>query len=157
MDLEYKSYSAALEDFQEARKRAALKEILARFTGEPIRLLDFNDVRDKLRATEGSQKGLREVPLNAIVGSVGRYTEFTREFLPTEKVSEERWARIRLAAVDPRGLPPVELYQIGDAYFVKDGNHRISVARESGRAGHPGLRDRNPRVCRSPPTLLPTS
>ena len=72
------------------------------------------------------------VPLDSIVGSVGRYEDFTRDFLPRRDSDKERWARVEFLANESTGLPPVELFQIGDAYFVNDGNHRVSVARQSG-------------------------
>ncbi|MGD9092379.1 MAG: universal stress protein, partial [Anaerolineales bacterium] len=62
------------------------------------------------------------------VGSVGRYDEFTRTFLPRYDWDKDRWARIMALAKDS-DLPPIEAYQIGEAYFVQDGNHRVSVAR----------------------------
>ena len=62
----------------------------------------------------------------------GRYTDFTRDFLPREEINEHRWARIMREASGLKGLPPIEVYQIGEAYFVRDGNHRVSVARKMG-------------------------
>lgn len=122
----------ALRDFQAARSRASLRELLSRFTGQPKGLLSYDEVRQKLKAQVGSERGLRDVPLDAIVGSVNRYEDFTRDFLPRGNVEGQRWARIKLAGDDLAGLPPIDVYQIGDAYFVKDGNHRVSVARQRG-------------------------
>jgi nucleotide-binding universal stress UspA family protein len=85
-----------------------------------------------LRAQTGPSVGLREIPLDAIVGSVGRYSDFTRSFLPLQDGNEQRWARIQVKLSDLEGLPPIEVYQIGDAYFVRDGNHRVSVMRRMG-------------------------
>src|SRR5690606_19078844 len=73
-----------------------------------------------------------DVPLDAIVGSVGRYQDFTREFLPLVNEDRHRWVGVKLAMTGLSGVPPVELYRIGSAYFVKDGNHRVSVARQLG-------------------------
>jgi hypothetical protein len=66
------------------------------------------------------------------VGSVGRYRDFTRTFLPRAAVNPERWARVDAIINSMEGYPPIELYKIGAAYFVRDGNHRISVARANG-------------------------
>jgi hypothetical protein len=66
------------------------------------------------------------------VGSVGRYDDFTRSFLPRRDSDAGRWARVKAATLDLTGLPPIEVYQIGQAYFVLDGNHRVSVARQLG-------------------------
>jgi hypothetical protein len=74
-------------------------------------------------------RGVVEVPLDAIVGSVGRYKAFTRKFLPLTNSLEERWVAVDALAAQA-GWPPVELYQVGNIYFVKDGNHRVSVARQ---------------------------
>ncbi len=123
---------AAIADFNRARSQAALKELLARLSGDSIQLLSFDDVRRTLRLQGGIERGLRDIPLSAIVGSVGRYADFTRDFLPRRDISPERWARVKEAASGLVGLPPIEVYQIGEAYFVKDGNHRVSVARQLG-------------------------
>ncbi len=125
-------YNVALEDFREARRQAALEALLARLRGHSADLLSFEEVRQKLRALDGQARGLQEIPLDAIVGSVGRYTDFTRSFLPRSQVDEQRWTRVSLKASGMRGLPPIEVYKVGDAYFVKDGNHRVSVARRHG-------------------------
>ncbi|MDA0698730.1 MAG: universal stress protein [Chloroflexi bacterium] len=121
----------AAQDFRSARSKAALEQTLARLRGRPAGLLSFEEVRQQLRLAHSTPRGLQEVALDAIVGSVGRYTDFTRSFLPLHDSDQTRWAGVR-AAAENTGLPPVELYRIGDAYFVLDGNHRISVARELG-------------------------
>lgn len=123
---------SALDDFHAARSRASLKETLARFTGQPVGLLSYEEVRQKLKAQVGSERGLHDIPLAAIVGSVNRYEDFTRDFLPRDTVEGQRWASVKVAAEEMVGLPPIEVYQIGEAYFVKDGNHRVSVARRRG-------------------------
>lgn len=126
------NYLQAIADFRRARRQAAMERILARLTGKSVDLLSFGEVREKLRARTGSSLGLQEIPLAAIVGSVGRYTDFTRNFLPRRDSDEERWARVQVAVADLGGLPPIDVYKIGDAYFVGDGNHRVSVARQFG-------------------------
>ena len=123
---------SAIADFHRARGRADLKELLARLKGESNQLLSYEEVRQKLQLQGGMERGVRDIPLDAIVGSVGRYEDFTRDFLPRGRIQPERWARVRLAATGLVGLPPIEVYQIGDVYFVQDGNHRVSVARELG-------------------------
>ncbi len=82
-----------------------------------------------MRAQGSVDRGLQDIPLDAIVGSVNRYTDFTRTFLPRKDEDAQRWARVDLAVTGLEGLEPIEVYQIGDAYFVVDGNHRVSVAR----------------------------
>ncbi len=128
------NYTQALEDYKKARRKAAFEELLARIAGrsEEHTLLSYEDVRRQLRAIEKSPQRLRDVPLDAIVGSVGRYHDFTRKFLPRSSIDGNRWARVLVSSQDLSGLPPIEVYQIGGAYFVKDGNHRVSVAKQMG-------------------------
>ena len=120
----------AKSDFNRERRKADLEQLLARFTGQSADLLSYEEVRRTLRANRHVDRGLQNVPLVAIVGSVGRYRDFTRTFLPKESTNEERWARIMVENTEGLGLPPVELYKIDEAYFVLDGNHRVSVARK---------------------------
>ena len=77
----------AMRDFHRARRRASLEAIMARLTGKSADLLSFENVRQKLKAKEGGTRGLKDIPLDAIVGSVGRYTDFTRGFLPRQDVN----------------------------------------------------------------------
>ncbi len=124
---------SATMEFQRARRRAALQSVFARLLGtDSDRLLPYEEVRRRLRAVEGQEVTLQDVPLDAIVGSVGRYQDFTREFLPLVDEDKGRWVGVRMAMTGLEGVPPVELYRVGDAYFVKDGNHRVSVARQLG-------------------------
>ena len=122
-------YHAALEDFRQARRQAAMQHLLSRFTGEQTELLSYDDIRQKLKVTNVRERGLQEIPVDKIIGSVGRYKDFTRSFLPVSDSGEERWARVKTAVTNTVGLPPIEVYQLGDAYFVIDGNHRVSIAR----------------------------
>jgi hypothetical protein len=124
--------SSAVEDFRRARRRAGLRELLARIRGESNELFSYADVMRQLRGRVFATPTLKEIPLEMIRGSVGRYREFTREFLPRSDQQEERWARVKHAVTGLAGLPPIDVYQIGEVYFVKDGNHRVSVAREMG-------------------------
>ncbi len=123
---------AALHDFQRLRWRADLEHLLARLRGQSDDLLPFETVRQYTRASMAGERQLREIPLAAIVGSVGRYHDFNRSFLPRRDDDWQRWSRVMATVDDQRGWPPIEVYQIGDAYFVLDGNHRVSVARQLG-------------------------
>ena len=125
-------YYQAINDFQEARRAADLQRILAKLRGKSADLIPYEEVRRRLHARNLAERGVQDVPLDAIIGSVGRYSDFTRTFLPTRDSDRDRWARVHWAAQTTAGLPPVELYKVGDAYFVKDGHHRISVARQMG-------------------------
>lgn len=124
------NYRSALEDFQQARRQAAMQQLLARFTGEQTELLSYDDVRQKLKVTNLRERGLQDISVDKIIGSVGRHKDFTNRFLPKSDSSGERWARVKAAVSDLTGVPPIEVYQLGDAYFVIDGNHRVSIARQ---------------------------
>jgi nucleotide-binding universal stress UspA family protein len=125
-------YVEAREDFRRARRQAALEELMARLRGRSTRLLSYDEVRRQVGERSRVRRGLQEIPLDAIVGSVGRYEDFTRTFLPRSDSMQERWARVKAVATDMEGWPPIEVYKLGDTYFVSDGNHRVSVARQMG-------------------------
>jgi len=126
------SRDRAREDFFEARRRAFWNEVFSFLGGRSNRLLSWDEVRGKLGLRGQVYRGVQAVPLNKIIGSVGRYRDFDRVFLPTQDRTADRWRSIARAHYDDVSLPPVKLYQVGDAYFVLDGNHRVSVARERG-------------------------
>jgi len=119
----------ALIHFERARQLADREAFLGRLTGKETRLLPFEAIRRNLHQQNPLYRGIREVPLNQVIGSVGRYKEFTRSFLPLSNNLKERWVGVESLALT-RGWPPIELYQVGNAYFIKDGNHRAAVARQ---------------------------
>ena len=109
-----------------------MQEILARLRGKSNQLLSYDEVAEKLNLRARTERGTRMIPVDAIVGSVGRYTDFTRTFLPRRANDEQRWARVKAAMEEDAGLPPIEVYKVGEVYFVIDGNHRVSIARQEG-------------------------
>jgi uncharacterized ParB-like nuclease family protein len=123
------SESASLERFNTARRRAFMQDILAEISGRPDDLLSFDEVHERLRLREPTQ-GIRldDIPLDKIVGSVGRYRDFNRAFLPRAQIDPARWAHIEQLH-GRMELPPIDVFQVGEVYFVRDGNHRVSVAR----------------------------
>ena len=123
------SRAVARQRFEQARRQANRAKMAARLTGEDIALLPFEAIRAQLQQQNPYYVGLVEVPLDAIVGSVGRYKNFTRKFLPLTNSVQERWVAVD-ALASRTGWPPIDLYQVGNIYFVKDGNHRVSVARQ---------------------------
>lgn len=123
--------TSALNQFKKARQQAALESIISRLRGRSADLLAFNEIADALLARGRSERGLQDIPVKAIVGSVGRYNDFTRSFLPRHNWDAQRWANVKTAG-HVSDLPPIEVYQIGEAYFVLDGNHRVSIARQLG-------------------------
>ena len=121
----------AQRDWERARQAAILEEILGAFSPGSVDLLSFEDVKRRLRLGQKNYKGLQDIEISRIRGSVGRYRDFTRTFLPRREDLRERWQRVDAVAVS-RGYLPIEVYQVGEAYFVLDGNHRVSVARQNG-------------------------
>ena len=128
------SYLLAIQDFQSAHLRAKLQGVLARVTGRSNELLSYEDIASKLKLQGRSDRGIQTIPVDAIIGSVGRYTEFTRTFLPRRAEDQQRWANVKAATFNPvgEGMPPIEVYRVSEVYFVMDGNHRVSIARQAG-------------------------
>ncbi len=126
------NFRLAIQDFQSAHLRAKLQGVLARVTGRSNELLSYEEIANKLKLQGRSDKGIQMIPVDAIIGSVGRYTDFTRTFLPRRVEDRQRWANVKAISLDPisMGLPPIEVYKVSEVYFVIDGNHRVSVARQ---------------------------
>ncbi len=132
MNAPFESGPRTTQEFLAARRQAGYEIFLARLTGRSTALLSYEDVRAKLHALESSGQVLREIPINAIVGSVGRYADFTRSFLPKRDTDRLRWTQVKAMADGLTGFPPIEVYQLGEVYFVRDGNHRVSVMQQTG-------------------------
>jgi hypothetical protein len=122
----------AREDFNRARLRETFGRVLALLRNEQDQLLSLQEVRALLRPQAESYRGLKTIPIDRIVGSEGRYRDFSRIFLPRHDHLRGRWVRVDMAHLQQINLPPVALYEIGGVYFVRDGNHRVSVARTQG-------------------------
>jgi hypothetical protein len=122
----------ATEDFSKARGRAILSRIQHFMNTDKDKLLSFNDVKEILKPKNQTYMGMRTVPINLIVGSEGRYRDFNKYFLPKSDHLKSRWVRVDEAHIRDIILPPIQLYEIGGVYFVRDGNHRVSVARSQG-------------------------
>lgn len=123
----------ANQDFDRAFRKAFWRKITSLLIGENNKLLPFDEVRERLPIKGQHYLGHQEVPIDKIIGSVGRYGDFDRAFLPIQTRTKERWLSIDQAHYNHIHLPSIELIKMGDIYFVKDGNHRVSVARERGQ------------------------
>lgn len=123
----------AAHDFQRAYQKGFFRAIIKKITGKDTGLLSFDKIRRSLNIKAESDKGLREVEIDQIIGSLNRYQDFDESFLPRQTFTRSRWQEIDKALLRGEYLPPVDLYKIGDYYFVIDGNHRVSVAREKGQ------------------------
>ncbi len=121
-------------DFAAARIKAFFRQVFAFLTGQRDELLAFDEVREKLRIGGPIYRGVQTVPINRILGSVDRYKDFDRAFLPKQDFMADRWQKVTRAWYQDVNLPPILCYKVGDVYFVVDGHHRVSVAREKGQA-----------------------
>jgi hypothetical protein len=121
-------------EFTAARRRARMRRLRAKLRRQPgVRtLLSFEEQRRSLRANGGICRGRTTVEISRIVGSAGKHDYFDEGFMPLRSLSRERWKRIDRAFRLGHELPPVTLYKLGKLYFVKDGHHRVSVARFHG-------------------------
>ncbi len=126
----------AQADFARQRRRRALARIGARLRQEPDDvsvILPFDEVVAALGSVGEHDLGLREIRLESVVGTVDRdRTEFDRSFLPVSPGPQERWQRIAAARRRGATMPPIDVYRVGEIHFVKDGHHRVSVARAMG-------------------------
>jgi hypothetical protein len=123
----------AEEDFARARTRELLSRIARLLDPESEKLLPFEDVKAILRPSSETYVGMEAVAVDRIVGSEGRYRDFNRHFLPRKEFLRSRWISIDMAHYNDVPLPPVRIYEVGGVYFVRDGNHRVSVARLRGQ------------------------
>ena len=123
---------ASASHYEEQRRKAFFSDVLAILKKRHNDLLSYEAAREALDATQQLPPRLETIRVDRIVGSVGRYKDFTRAFLPRSGADPTRWQRLDAALGRYETLPPVEVYQIGDVYFVRDGHHRVSVARANG-------------------------
>jgi len=119
----------ASEDFTRARGKALLSQIQNFLNTDRDNLLSFHDVKDILKPKNEVYMGNRTVPIKQIAGSEGRYHDFNKFFLPRKEHLRYRWQRVDEAHIGDIILPPILLYEIGGIYFVRDGNHRVSVSK----------------------------
>jgi len=122
-------------DFGRARRRRAMSRLAAALRREPSDvnvILPFDEVVEALGRRGERRLGLQTIPLDSIVGTVDRSREFDRAFRPTSSRVRPRWERIAMAQRKGQAMPPIDVYRIGELHFVKDGHHRVSVARELG-------------------------
>ena len=119
-------------EFDARRRQAFWRALGALLRGRSRSLLSYDDV---LRAAgrEGQvDRGVQDIPLAAVRGSEGRADEFDASFRPVRRELKARWARVDDLVQQGVTMPPVDVYQLGELYFVKDGHHRVSVARHLG-------------------------
>ena len=123
----------ARSDFQRARFQAFMNRVWATFSGKPTTLLSYDEIKEKLHIGGPIYRGVKTVLVDQIAGSLNRYHEFDSVFLPASDQLADRWQSVNRAFYQEISLPPVVLYKVGQVYFVVDGHHRVSVARQQGQ------------------------
>jgi hypothetical protein len=122
----------ARSDFSKLRMRETLTRMLSLLKPQKDEMLSLGDIRSLLRPDSETYRGMQTVLLEKIVGSEGRYKDFNRAFMPRNDKLMRRWTHVDVAHYQNITLPPIKLFEIGGVYFVRDGNHRVSVAKSQG-------------------------
>lgn len=117
------------DDFSKAHNKALFNEIQHFLNPDEATLISFSDIKKLLKPQGEVYKGMQVIPVDKIVGSEGRYHDFDNRFFPKSVHLKSRWEHIDMAHIQDIYLPPISLYELGGVYFVRDGNHRVSVAR----------------------------
>lgn len=126
-------YITAIDLFKSSLFKGRCIRIVKRVLSQPWRLYDLHSLREQIKFLGGSYSGIRTVSIGRIIGSEGRTADFDADFHPFSECVRERWINIALLYLSCTSLPPVVLVQVGGVYFVRDGHHRISVARAFGQ------------------------
>jgi hypothetical protein len=122
----------SLDAFENARFKSMLTSLKYFLVGRNNELLSFDKLKKPLELYKQNYLGVKPVKVKDIVGSIDRYQDFDRYFLPKKAHLQRRWAKIHNLMLRDIILPPVKLYKVGKTYFVLDGNHRVSVAKKIG-------------------------
>lgn len=131
-DCDFWATCTALKLFQRARRRSWWGRLWAALRGRSSGLLDLDAVERDHTIRGRHHAGTRQVPLAKVRGSEGRGQDFDAEFRPLRLGIRDRWVSVAVARLMGVTLSPVKLVQVGDDYYVRDGHHRISVARALG-------------------------
>lgn len=120
------------QDFDKAKGKALFDSIFNILRPEKRELLSFYNIKEMIKPRTETYRGMSVVNISDIIGSEGRYYDFNKAFLPKKEHLRNRWTRVDSAYYKDVNLPPIKLYKLGEVYFVRDGNHRVSVARTQG-------------------------
>ena len=129
-----RQYNVALSQFRSALTKGKISRLKRRVLHRPDRLYDLDVLKQTLSVRGSCYSGIKVVRIDSIIGSEGRSTDFDMDFRPMSEAARERWVNMAIVYLSRLPLPPIQLIQIGDAYFVRDGHHRISVSRAFGQA-----------------------
>jgi hypothetical protein len=126
-------FQQSREDFSKAYWKGFWRSIISWLRRSDNELLPFDEVRKRIPMRGQHYRGLMQIETSRIIGSESRFNDFDRAFLPRQTHTRSRWESIDRAYFEDVILPPIDVYKVGEVYFVKDGNHRVSVARERGQ------------------------
>ncbi|RPI92946.1 MAG: hypothetical protein EHM40_11385 [Chloroflexi bacterium] len=126
-------YNMALNKFRSSLFKGKMLCLKSKVLYRGHALYDLEALKPDLHVRASCYSGIKVVPVRSIIGSEGRATDFDIEFHPVNEAGRERWVNVAIAYLSFLPLPPIQLIQIGDGYFVRDGHHRISVGRAFGQ------------------------
>lgn len=124
--------SQSQDDFSNAKNRARFQVLLSKLKWENSDLLSLYEVTELIKPRGETYKGMQTIHIEQIIGSEGRARDFSKAFYPKKELLKERWESIDRAHLQFIDLPSINVYKLGDWYFVRDGNHRVSVAKSQG-------------------------
>ena len=133
-----RQYNTALSAFRSTLAQGKFARLKQRVLRRPQFLYDLNALKAELSVRGSCYSGIQVVPVRSIIGSEGRSADFDVDFYPISEASRERWVNMAMVYLSRLPLPPIQLIQVGDAYFVRDGHHRISVSRAFGQVAMDG-------------------
>ena len=119
-------------DFLKARNKALMNELQHFLKPEESYMISFKEIKALVKPQNETYLGMKVIPVAKIIGSEGRYNDFDNQFFPKNMYLKERWAHVDEAIIKDIVLPPIKVYELGGLYFVRDGNHRVSVAKAKG-------------------------
>jgi len=128
-----RQYNAAISHFRSTLAKGKVFRLKRRVLRRPQFLYDLDNLKSELSLRGSCYSGIQVVPISSIIGSEGRVADFDMEFHPISETSRQRWINMAIVYLSRLPLPPIELIQVGDAYFVRDGHHRVSVSRAFGQ------------------------
>jgi hypothetical protein len=132
MDNNQNYMSQSQDDFANAKNRARFQVLLSKLKWENSDLLSLYEVKELIKPKGETYKGMQTISIDQIIGSEGRAKDFSKAFYPKKDLLKERWQSIDRAHMQYIDLPSINVYKLGDWYFVRDGNHRVSVAKSQG-------------------------
>ena len=118
--------------YRNKRSDAVLAELWSLIIRRPTQLHSLADLNASVR--ERHTLGVRTIPLAQVSGTEGRSGDFDGAFRPAQEHTRARWVSVATAMIQGLAIPPIEVIQVGERYYVRDGHHRVSVARALGQA-----------------------